>query len=699
MRHAAGGFLTPWTVRLGLVVLGLLAVTAGIVQVVFERRTILEHRRDELASILALKVRQISDWRGERLADARFLSQSLDFAALVERYRAAPSGVAADAVTRFVATIRESHEYVRLIAYGTEGKPILDLDGADAPAHAHPADEIRKAALKASPFLGDLHRGGGTYPILLDLWVPLRARGPDGASPVGVLLMSIDPRVSFFPRVREWPTPSATGETLLVRRDGEEVLYLNDLRHRDGTALSLRFPLSRTDLPAVRAVLQGPGTGEGTDYRGRRVLAAWCPVEGTGWSMVCKVDWSEIATVLRRQVLFTSLVVILVVGIAMLVAALFWRGRLREREERLRAFFVSDMVGTLVGDVHGGVAEANDEYLRIIGRSRAELAAGAIRWDEITPPEFLPLDEAGIAEARQRGFCTPYEKQYLRPDGSRVWVLVGYVLLGAERERSVAFILDISRRKAAEEEVRALTETLEQRVRHRTGELERANRELESFAYSVSHDLRSPLRAIDGFARILDEEAGAGFGPDARHHLDRIRANAQHMDRLIDDLLALSRTARQEMKVGEVDLSTMVRTTFERLAAEPGRPAARLELGPLPRVRGDGALLEHVVANLLDNALKFSSRAQAPCIAVAGDLEGGMAVVRVRDNGVGFDMNYAGRLFGVFQRLHVSDEFPGSGVGLAIVQRIVQRHGGDVSAESAPGQGAVFTIRLPSAQA
>jgi len=702
-------------VRLAVVALSALTAAAGILHYRSQRTQYVGQREAELASILELKTGQIAQWRRERTADARFLSESAAFGELVERYRQRPAASGADAVARFLSTILASHEYVRLGFFDPDGRPFLEIGAEGEPPLSHPAAEVRERARADVVTLGDLHREGGSHPMPVDLWVPLHG-GAAGRHAVGVLLLEIDPRVFLFPLLQAWPLPSASGETLMVRRDGDDVLYLNELRHRAGAALSLRLPLARTDLPAAKAVLGGPGVGWGVDYRGERVLAAWRPIEGTQWRMVCKVDWAEVGAPLRLQYLYVTLIVVAVtvsVGLAGIVFSWSQRARmqrivdrvtgerealdarLHEREEELRAFFDSDVIGTLVGDVRGGIAAANDEFLRIVERTRADLEAGAIRWDEITPPEFLPADAAGIAEARQRGVCTPYEKQYLRPDGSRVWVIVGFVLIGERRERSVAFILDVSRHKAAEDEIRRLNETLEERVRSRTAELEHANRELEAFSYSVSHDLRAPLRAIEGFTRILDEEHGGGLDPEARRLLDRVRENGRTMDRLIEDLLALSRAARREMRVAEVNMAALFRSTWEQLAAGSDRPAPRIVIGELPRVPGDEPMLRLAVTNLLDNAIKFSSRVPAPRVEVEGALEAGEAVYRVRDNGVGFDARGADRLFDVFQRLHDDEDYPGTGVGLAIVQRIIARHGGSIRGEGEPGRGAVFSFRLP----
>ena len=257
----------------------------------------------------------------------------------------------------------------------------------------------------------------------------------------------------------------------------------------------------------------------------------------------------------------------------------------------------------------------------------------------------------------------------------------------------------VDQRRRAAEHAAAKIE-LERRVAERTEDLQRINAELEGFSYSVSHDLRTPLRAIDGFAAILEDDESAALSPAGRQRLKTIRRNTQRMGQLIDDLLDFARLGRVPMAAGNVDMAALVRDSLQELRASGvGAANAEIAVKDLPPAHGDAALLRQVWMNLLANALKFSAAAERPRIEVGGESTAEGCAYYVRDNGAGFDMKYYGKLFGVFQRLHRTEEFAGTGVGLAIAKRIILRHGGGISAESAVGAGATFRFTLPRAEA
>ena len=369
--------------------------------------------------------------------------------------------------------------------------------------------------------------------------------------------------------------------------------------------------------------------------------------------------------------------------------------KLRSSEAKFRRLFDSNIVGIIFPDLNGNILEANDAFLDMVGYKREDLIRGRVRWDTMTPPEYRPADERSLKELTTSGVCTPFEKEFIRNDGSRVPVLLAGALLEGSQQNSVSFVLDLTDRKQAESEIRQFNEHLERRVKERTEQLEAANKELESFSYSVSHDLRAPLRHISGYVDLLQKRAVATLDETSLRYLNTITQTTKRAGTLIDNLLAFSRMGRTQMRYTTLNMDHLVREVQRDLELETNGRIIHWQVEKLPQVQGDPSMLRLVLSNLMENAVKYTAKRTKAEIEIGSTDNEGEVVFFVRDNGVGFDMRYVHKLFGVFQRLHSDQQFEGTGIGLANVRRIIHRHGGRTWAEGIIEGGATFYFSLP----
>jgi PAS domain S-box-containing protein len=374
-------------------------------------------------------------------------------------------------------------------------------------------------------------------------------------------------------------------------------------------------------------------------------------------------------------------------------------GALRESERWYRTLAISlpHLVWTCRAD--GPCDYLSPRWVEYTGIPESEQLG--YRWLEQLHPDDRDRVIAEWTEVAAHGESFDIEFRIRRADGVHRWFKTRAIPLRDNNGQLVEWFgsnTDIDDVKRASEELAAVNAELEDRVKARTAALEAANRELEAFSYSVSHDLRAPLRSVDGFSKILLQDHGEQLDAEARRVLGVVIRNVQQMGRLIDDLLAFSRVSRKELERQPVDMGKLARAVAEVLrAAEPER-AIEVDIGSLGGTLGDSGLLRQVWVNLLGNAFKFTRPADRPRIEIRCEQVDGECRYTVRDNGVGFDPAYADNLFKPFQRLHPTAEFEGTGIGLAIVARIVQRHGGRVSAEGRPGAGATFGFSLPTSK-
>jgi PAS domain S-box-containing protein len=366
----------------------------------------------------------------------------------------------------------------------------------------------------------------------------------------------------------------------------------------------------------------------------------------------------------------------------------------RDSEAHFRALLELAPDAIVITDPEGRIELINAQTEALFGYRREELIGQTV--EILLPPRYRPghMEKrlGYTSDPRTRPMGAGLELYALRKDGGEIPVLISLSPIRGESGLSIfSAIRDITEQRQTEQRIHQLNTRLAQQ----NAELQAVNQELEAFSYSVSHDLRAPLRAIDGFSRILLQEQAEKLDAGARNLLERVRRAAQHMGNLIDDLLKLSRVTRADLQFETVDLAQLASDAMEaqRLQA-PDRSVCFICARQL-LVRGDARLLRIALDNLLGNACKFSGQREDACVEFGMRVENGETIYFVADNGAGFDMAYADKLFGAFQRLHDTHEFPGTGIGLATTQRIIHKHGGRIWAEAAVNAGARFMFTLP----
>ena len=832
---------------------------------------------DQLSSIAKLKAEQLSNLQKTWMKDANFLYNDKTFAALVEYTLEAPDDQeASEQMQAWLETI-QADQYSTVSLFDIHSNELLSVPNSPQFASAHLKADLAETLQSKQVTFFDFHFDEEKGPIYIAIMVPILG-GKDGKQPIAVVELNINPENYIYPFISEWPVKNGTAESLIVRREGNEVLFLNNLKFKSDSALSLHINLKNSEVLAVKAVLGQTGITEGVDYRGESVIGDLRPIPDLPWYLITKIDIAEIYAPLQKRAWELLLMLcVLLIGLAAVLGMLWWRLRLqyfqsqqaeetlRQSEEGFEAFITASDVGTWDWNIQTGETIFNERWAQIVGYTLEELFPISIQtWMDLAHPEDLQKSDEAL-EKHFKGKTEVYEveSRMKHKSGKWVWVLdrgkvltrtsdgkplrmlgthtditarkkseeiikskvmlaeyslthtldevlqlaldkveeltdsqIGFfhivdkdqinltlhswstqtmrdfckaegkgahypissagVWVDCIREKQIVIhndysklshrkglpsghaevkrellipiirgeqimavygvgnksfdynaedaeiarqfsdlAWDIAARKMAEEETLQLNAELEQRVEQRTKQLEISNKELEAFSYSVSHDLRTPLRAITGYTNILTEDYEPLLDQEGKRVCTVIKDEAQRMGQLIDDLLSFSRLGRKEIRYATIDMQSMAQAIFNEISTPETREHIEFKLGKLPEATGDSALIHQVWINFLSNAIKFTSKKDRAVIEITGMQNGCENIYSVRDNGAGFDMEYADKLFGVFQRLHSESEFEGTGVGLAIIQRIILRHGGRVWAEGQVGQGAEFHFTLP----
>jgi len=369
--------------------------------------------------------------------------------------------------------------------------------------------------------------------------------------------------------------------------------------------------------------------------------------------------------------------------------------RLMESEKKYRELFDGNLAGNFITTVTGEIQLCNAAFAQIFGFGSVE---DALHFNVTGLYKSAEDRKQLIKLLKEKKKLELFEKEFIRIDGKKITVLlteIGEFDENNELIRKKGYLLDITEHKQIQEEIKKLNEELERRVNERTLQLQVLNKELETFSYSVSHDLRAPLRAIDGYTQILFEDYEPKLDDEGKRLCGVIRDSTQHMGQLIDDLLAFSHLSRIEINISLIDMKKLAGFVYKELTSPEMRLRIDFQLDKLNTVSGDPILIQQIWVNLISNAIKFSSHRERTMIKISSKRRKNFVVYNVTDNGAGFDMKYIDKLFGVFQRLHSSKDFEGTGIGLAVVKHIIIRHGGEVWAEGEVGKGATFYFSLP----
>jgi PAS domain S-box-containing protein len=369
---------------------------------------------------------------------------------------------------------------------------------------------------------------------------------------------------------------------------------------------------------------------------------------------------------------------------------------MEESDELYRTVFENTGTATIISEDDTTISLANMQFQRLSGYSNDELQSKK-SWTEFVAKDDLEkmLNYHNLRRIDPDSTPKNYEIRFIARQGNIKDISITVDLVRGT-QKSVLSFMDITELKRAEREVRKLNEELENRVRQRTVQLESANKELEAFSYSVSHDLRTPLIIIEGFSRMLSERYGKDLNEKAQTYLNTILKSTTQMNQLINDLLELSRLKRKDFEVADMDMGTIAQEVFEELKLINSKRKFNFLINNMPHGTGDPSMIREVFLNLLSNAVKFTKNRDTAVIEVGGEEGKEENIFFVKDNGAGFDMVNAEKIFDAFQRLHSNNEYEGTGIGLTIVQRIISRHGGRVWAEGKVEKGAIFYFTLPT---
>lgn len=779
-----------------------------------------DEAHDNLATLARLKINDVIHWRRERISDARFIYHNTTYKELIFKYLQTPENNSIkEDVTDWLQPIKENHEYTDIFIINNSLKiyPLFkktdSLDGRDK-KYYHQCIREKKV------ILGGLYKNPGTNEISMCSFTPLFLPGINNDKVFAVLVLKINPDENLFPLIQLKSVISKSAETFIVRRDGDSVLYLNDLRNKKNSALAYKLPLSTQELPSAKAVLGYKGFFEGIDYNGNKVLADLNNIPNSDWFIVSKINNNEIYEPIKEQaylIIASAVFIILFGGLGTRNTLKnqkikFYKRQLILEQEKAELSKAVDQspASIIITNLDAKIEYVNPKFIEVSGYSFDEVKGknpkllqsgltpnyiykelwetlsngetwhgefinrkknGDLYWEIVSispiksemgvitnyvavkeditqrkniekalrqskeqyrflfenmldgfaycqmifndnkPEDFIYID-VNYAFGELTGLHGVVGKKVsdvipgIRDTNPELFEIYGRVSITGEPEQFETYFVNLkiwfSISAYSPEKGYFITmfdniterKKASQAIERAVKELERSNKELEQFAYIASHDLQEPIRMVMLYTQMLKDRYSEIFDNEAQIYLNFLEEGSVRMYNLINDMLEYSRITAKGIAYEQIDCNEIVKEVINDLKYTIEREKATIVYDNLPSIVCNKTQIRQLFQNIISNAIKFRNE-NPPLIDIKCESNNGNWLFSISDNGIGIDSKHFERIFVIFQRLHTRDKYPGTGIGLAICKKIIDRHGGHIYVKSEKGKGSVFYFTIP----
>ncbi len=704
--------VTPWPLIVLFVILSTSSIVAGFLYYRILETHLLNETKEQLSAIADLKVRQIIQWRRERISDGIYLSGNIPHIRQFSRFLTEEGNKRNEVdLLKSLESYVENYDYRNALLVDNEYNVRLFYPDQDTVICEHLQKMLPGVISKEEVIITDLHQTGKVSYFHLDLLVPLKDPDVTDTSVFGVVVLRIDPEKLLFPLIESWPVSSNTAEALLFHVEGDEIVYLNRLRHLGSEGIGMRMPVTENRLPSSMAVQGIKETTDGIDYRGIRVVAAMKKVPGTPWYLVAKIDREEIYASLSDMIgQIVIIIVLIILTSGLFLIFLWWNQRakyyqslnrdiserkqaeetLRESEERFRKIFEESPFSMIMTGKDMGIIKANSAFCKMLGYDEEELIGLTFR--DFTHPEHITQDELSILRLIAQEIPIYHtEKRYLRKDGSVIWGSTTVNIIHnskGEVQLFFAMIEDITARKKAEEDLIAAKEKAEESDRLKT-----------AFLHNVSHEIRTPMNAILGFSALLNEPRIQD--DERKQFVEVIYQSSSQLLSIINDIVDLAsiESGQVRLNIQKINLNDELRKLSEQFSykQKPHGISLILETPLADRnadILTDSTKLIQILSNLINNAYKFTKKGK---INFGYNLKDGFLEFFVKDTGVGIPPEHQDRVFDRFYQVDsaLSRQYSGTGLGLSICKAYAELFGGSIWLTSIPNEGSIFSFTIP----